>query len=212
MIKLFEEYNQWYTEITFNQYMQVINNIDEEGFPAEFPKDRETFNDVEIHQIEKFISDYKNYQFEYSLNPGIGKYIKIDLDYKYSQTGSFLSVSINKIEDEWYYIRVSGFKLSLWFKCDQFDGVIKLLDDNLTKWSNISIGNPLYENNGTSIGWEKISAQEYSDLLVSNIPDYQEEFTEDEIYQIQHAGPFILNTLRVGQRPNYLFSGSQKTR
>ena len=102
MIKLFEEYNEYYSIINCNEFNQ---------------SDFITFSDDEF----KILKD--TYGEVVCLITG--KLLKIFLN-----DNKFLL--INKLPDEWYICRnYLGHFIYKYYKCDQFEGLIKLLEDIL---------------------------------------------------------------------------------
>ena len=119
MIKLFEHYNEYYTEISSNIYYKKFD-------------DRLILNENEINEINNFFDSWTKYNYI--------KYIEytiwIQSDYK--------EICLYKISDEWYYIRfyfseyeayTDKIKSEIYkyYKCDQLEGLIKCLEKLIYK-------------------------------------------------------------------------------
>ena len=101
MIKLFEEYNEYYTEISAVDFYSYDNRL---KFTPEEHKilDNIYGEDIEIIGIDA--SFFMNCRY---------------------QGGRYLyCISINKLSDEWYILYCKG----TFYKCDQLDGLVKLLN------------------------------------------------------------------------------------
>ena len=114
MIKLFEEYEseEYYSSITmekFDEYLGVgyINALN--------------FTIVEIRRI----IDYCNEKGGLYCNYGSGT---IRIHMVLHGTISKFSINIYKLEDEWFVVRVFGHS---YYRCDQMEGLIKLLGNKL---------------------------------------------------------------------------------
>ena len=75
-------------------------------------------------------------------------------------------------DDEWYFVRVGGEKYTC-YKCDQIDGLLKLLND--LKLINDS---KIYESFGEKF-YIEISKNEYNNFLLDN--ESKEKFEKDKI-------------------------------
>ena len=107
MIKLFEEYNEYYREINYDEYVKYSNNI--------LP-----FNKDEIERLKKVFDNYSSifvYRFIYTNKSIIG----FDIDMCFSSKFGY----IYKLPDEWYFCYLDGKN----YKCDQMEGLIKLIED-----------------------------------------------------------------------------------
>ena len=122
MIKLFEEYNEYYEVITSIQYESGLHcqnvqidyteiNIIRKLFP--FPTFVERFK----NKCEKMADSYR-----YQIN------FYVDYDFK-----KFI-LDISKIEDDWYYIffypwYCENREDNIYYKCDQLDGLVHCISD-----------------------------------------------------------------------------------
>lgn len=108
MIKLFEEYNQYYNKIEYSEYTEKS----EDGNWVPFTK----------NQLSR-LSDFnkKGFSIGTSLNDTLIWIISENYDYM---------IKIFQDNNEWFYIEFRNDKLS-WYKCDQFDGCYKLFIDTL---------------------------------------------------------------------------------
>lgn len=115
--------NLGYTEISEGDLSQIV--LDGENYPT-----RE-LSDFEIKKINNFFN-FKYYYF-YTGTSGVKSYSSIY--YKSSERGR--NIEIFAYNDEWYYVQVymhNKFtkpflnKRVLCYKCDQFDGLINLLE------------------------------------------------------------------------------------
>lgn len=61
--------------------------------------------------------------------------IKAKATFSESTVSGRTKISIYKIQDEWFIVRISARRLDQLYKCDQFDGLIKLLKDISNKKS-----------------------------------------------------------------------------
>ena len=120
MIKLFEEYNQYYTKISNFQFHEEIRKQEEEDI-----------SDQEI----SIINQKTNILFE-----------RIR-DNKIISRKTPISFNISKYQDDWYYIYTNIFALnkpifSAHYKCDQLEGVIQcilhLKDNYNSLWDKFS--------------------------------------------------------------------------
>ena len=110
MIKLFEEYdNEFYAQISRDEYDDMYNDV------VDFDK-----------------SDIKTLL---NLYP---KYLSVDIDsfslilrVNTNRKNKYLFGSIYRLPDEWYVVQVRINYHKVYYKCDQQQGVIKLLEDLL---------------------------------------------------------------------------------
>ena len=140
MIKLFEEYSEYYTEVVIGPlYDKMI-----------------TFDKKEVEDIKNYLYDLINYKekcvsyirynkygqlsnkdFGVSLWNGNTYRVEYTLDY-----GLILHINVRKLFDEWYLVNIGNnsdacvyhwlWQLKYtWFKCDQLEGLYKLLKDKL---------------------------------------------------------------------------------
>ncbi len=113
MIKLFEEYNQYYQEIDRREY--CLNRDDDER--------RDFFNREEYMILSKIDGiDFVDVI-----------YVDSDIDFMQIKGGKN-QFSIIKCKDEWYYTEIwlnysrpgRSFR---YYKCDQWEGLLKLIED-----------------------------------------------------------------------------------
>ena len=110
-LKLFESQDicEYYCELSEDEYNECING------------DCENFTQSEIDRLKNLnkITDFLIFNYSYS--------IKIEIysdNYLYSN-----GILIYKCEDEWFY--VNDLNYASYFKCDQFDGLLKCIEKEL---------------------------------------------------------------------------------
>ena len=117
MIKIFEEYNQYYTEIDVIEFLDMIGmqlpNVDAE---EETKYSTLAFTDYEIN----ILSRIKDIDISNNNNT---LYANISFIY-YKNTNPY-RVCIYKLPDEWFLIRNS----IKYYKCDQMEGLIKCINN-----------------------------------------------------------------------------------
>ena len=107
MIKLFEEYNEYYHEISNEEYGKYNDIL--------------PFNVDEIKRLERVFKDHSisvSYNYD-RYNYNSRDLIEITVD----EPG--YNVVIYKCLDEWYLCYLNGKN----YKCDQLEGLIKLIED-----------------------------------------------------------------------------------
>jgi len=145
-LKLYEEY----TDIKADDYYQALSmqEFDEIVFDDFLePKDTLEFNKIEINQIKKLVFDqFKSKSTHYNIRLDMKNRLKPEVHggseitlLVFEITNEFHnecdfdeSLLIYKLPDEWYMVSISGYGN---FKCDQIEGLYKLLNDyiNLLK-------------------------------------------------------------------------------
>ena len=173
-LKLFENHNQYYEEISENEFSEFLYPIDEneEDCVDIINSNLLVFTPVELHCLkeigENFIKSNTDPNTFFELNSRTRKvlYKKNKIDIKkegddivnvfieYFNTFGNSSIDDNflfiyKADDEWYYVniiteylyketvykrhhpRIDEIKYCRYYKCDQFDGVKKLIEDEL---------------------------------------------------------------------------------
>ena len=90
----------------------------------------ENFNDNEIHKI-KTVANIKKLVFKYSANREVSLIL-----HNTSWSPKRFLFDIRKSKDDWYYISyhnkdLRGSIKDIYYKCDQFDGLLKLIDELL---------------------------------------------------------------------------------
>src|SRR5574343_581480 len=125
MIKLFEEYNQYYTEISFDDFCKFDTHVDSILFHT---NDYIALTDQVLSVTKKIkeIAGQKNYDTKICI-----KSIRLLKDNK--KVPHFKNmVEIYGTEDEWYYIILTKFFINAreeqYYKCDQEDGLLKCLN------------------------------------------------------------------------------------
>ena len=109
MIKLFEEYNEYYTQISYDEWSNKV------GIITLSQSDKNIIHDIKIKGC-KWISG--------RTNPCGSEYMTL-VDNK--KLKSSIILNVYKFEDEWFYITgILGY-----YKCDQRDGMIKCLENLL---------------------------------------------------------------------------------
>ena len=109
MLKLFEEYNEYYQEISWLE--QIVNQ------PIIF----ENFDQDEIDVLRNTFDNLTFYLLD-----GVGYLIRYGSYNNYSNSKQIkYSGYIYKLPDEWYICYCD----KKYYKCDQMEGLIKLLKD-----------------------------------------------------------------------------------
>ena len=118
MIKLFEEYNDYYHEITYDEYIHYSNQ-----FWLSFTKNE--FIGIENKMCE-LIQDCDIWKYDWT-----GNLSKTDdaalLAFTFRMGKTLVNVEMHKLSDEWFIT----YHLGKFYKCDQFEGLIKCLEDIL---------------------------------------------------------------------------------
>jgi hypothetical protein len=139
-LKAFESYGveDYYKEITEFEYDDDICNIGGTDGEEDVEYMREKwveFTDQEISKITEILSEKKdvNYiidlpNFKFWKENGIAR---ARLDIKPSKKSKTLEniMYIVKLEDDWYYLY--DCYPNKFYKCDQFDGLLKCIKDNI---------------------------------------------------------------------------------
>lgn len=120
-IKLFEGHDKSYWRISHDEYKKDM------GYTSEsiihFPTLRNRSEEFTTKEIDYFKTEYPNSIIDYQL--GFNKEVGIRSTIIFKPELSSVVVSIiTKFKDEWYYVR----KNDICYKCDQFDGLINLLE------------------------------------------------------------------------------------
>jgi hypothetical protein len=134
--KFFEYYNQYYQKVT----LEDMQDLDYEQYVD--------FTQYEVNEIKKLISNHYNItQTLFSVNI-VNNDIKIsiphflqrinywDKDTKWKRTfkpgGPVVTsaYTVYKFNDDWFYL-VDEKGISNYYKCDQLEGLLKCLKDNL---------------------------------------------------------------------------------
>ena len=134
MIKLFEQYNQYYQEISEVEYDGKLFPYPEfPPDPRSRPENQDDFDDNEIkilknlYDVEVQYSSHNNY-IELR-NPIYDNEYPKDLQIKMREHKIGIVYFLNKLTDEWYLV-CDSFN-GKYYKCDQFEGLLKCLDDIL---------------------------------------------------------------------------------
>ena len=152
-IKIFEKFDVGYEEIDGTEFLnQVIGDGYNKQNINKFQKEKlDSFKKVEIERIMKIFPDasYDNsnrnitwpeghpyHMFSDDPNIKNGKlliYKVTEQDYDedeqdYGPNEDEL-LTIYKVSDEWYFVE-DHTQMNTYYKCDQFDGLIKCLEDN----------------------------------------------------------------------------------
>ncbi len=158
LIKESNEYSNVIEKITPNEYRHSVLNLGKEEFSVS-----------EIKLIEKIFPQISSYNGTFS--------IKIN-------TGNFNSIYIHKFEDEWFYVGIEDYLPYKYYRCDQFDSLLKLLKDH--KENGV-------ERIGSKEYWEFISRYDRTGEKSLSQPG---EFTKQELSELRN----ILPLRKVGNR------------
>jgi hypothetical protein len=115
-VKLFREYNsnEYYYEISAQEFK---NNYDRNGF----------LNRDDYDRIVK-LKDRYDVEFIYGGDKGSNNYSEINTVFI---TGGDIVLTVYVGSDEWYYVHCDDDGRFSFYKCDQFDGLLKLISDKL---------------------------------------------------------------------------------
>ena len=124
MIKLFEEYNSYYKEIDEDEYLQIYKYI---PFTEKELSILKNLFKIAFRYYDKKVSyiDEKDYL---KVKEGCSECCVIYFGSLSSFSGSIL---ISKLDDEWFMltIHVLWSKGLTYYKCDQFEGLLKCIED-----------------------------------------------------------------------------------
>ena len=109
---------------------------------------------------------------------------------------TYTEMIIHKLSDEWFYViydpNIKNAMLDKYYKCDQIDGLLQLLDDKLSHMN---------ENSEYKSGYyEDISDDKYFDEIIY---DKIEPLTSDEINKINNILSKVYLRLEIGEE-NYI--------
>ena len=126
-LRLFEGFNQdeYYQEITSEEF----NDLEDEGMIVGFsPKDRERLDIILNNNVwPRFSKTIRSSSY----NSGGCLVLMLNDDY-------FSHVAIEPLEDDYYIVFTSNNKIdgSKYYKCDQWEGLMRLLKDKgIIKWN-----------------------------------------------------------------------------
>ncbi len=126
-LKKFNESSEYYT----NQKYAIVYDVDS-GFENCYLYDRYG-NFIKKYKLEEFIESEREKIDNIMLSKFRARrydnpWHSLPMDYNYLENFRY---HLCKSEDEWYFLSVVDIKNNLWYyyKCDQFEGLIKLLDD-----------------------------------------------------------------------------------
>jgi len=145
-MKLFEEYNPYYQEITTDEYVDAFDSVPNRNYVKS-----SHFTDAEI-KILKSISGVNvdvggfTAEISYMGSPSMLFVKNYDKEVWHfpqmsKEKTSLLWMIIDKLEDEWFYVYVNNYEKAYssdrqeeeisrqLYKCDQFDGLMKLIED-----------------------------------------------------------------------------------
>ncbi len=139
LFERFESHSSFYHEISIEEYEECL-------FMDDFPKDWQKFSEEEINEIKSAISDdYSDGEVVIDFNRDIEQMYRledeelhpIDPNFTYIITieseDDSKKIQICKTIDEWYFTQVifsCNEPLRL-FRCDQFDGLIEFLKNEI---------------------------------------------------------------------------------
>ena len=117
MIKLFEEYNQYYTKVERHEFFDLVS-LGEGNRTLEFNAD-------EINFLGEKLECYVDTRFNNKRKQDSHVYISVD---KVSYWRGPLDSVIMKLPDEWYLVDFFT-PTHKYYKCDQIEGVVKCLNE-----------------------------------------------------------------------------------
>ena len=116
MIKLFEEYSQYYTHITYPEYVELCR-VNRESLPVTTLM----FDDSEVNMIKKNV---KKVIYNVKYTPG-RNFIQGYITITFVDHDEFPSIRVYKLHDEWFIVD----NFSSHYKCDQIEGLIKCINE-----------------------------------------------------------------------------------
>ena len=135
-MKLFEEYNQYYTNISESEYHHRTKSATRIGFRGDSP-----FTIPEINKLRLLLKIQRVYGFMEDSGFNLNERCPTFLEISHDSFGTWMGIS--KYEDEWYYVYTNEWIVDtsknyriksdecLYYKCDQFDGLEKLIKDKI---------------------------------------------------------------------------------
>ncbi len=122
MIKLFEEYNSYYSEIEFDEYQKCyINWLRLNSYITDASKLFSKINEIVCDEFESKLTDSSSAVVISEIEDYPGENFHIIILY-----------------DDWYLVSHEEYilthdsnyaRVTRYYKCDQYDGLMKLLDD-----------------------------------------------------------------------------------
>ena len=119
MIKLFEEYNQYYTEISEEEFFRTCGDTHYTDDINVQKNMTLVFSDDEINFLRVEIKG--NFHLSNNIRYKSGRYTYVS----FIKDSDSERVYIYKLPDEWYMAEVD-FK---YYKCDQLEGLVKCIND-----------------------------------------------------------------------------------
>lgn len=112
MIRMFEEYNEYYTE---------IDEIEAHR------KSLVPFSRIEIDSIKKMVSERTGFSIQLKERGEHGEVTFSGCSFilLISTNGYRFDINIRKNPDEWYIVYLPG----QYYRCDQLDGLVRLIGD-----------------------------------------------------------------------------------
>ena len=140
-LKLLEEYvkNVYYTEIDHEDFRKaVLYHEDEAGRDEEGDIDDELFFAEEGHINPDKCTDFTDYEFEKILKilSDWDDHFSIDNHWDINFFNGDKELHIIKGKDEWFYVKYDEYgdtEFLDYYKCDQFDGLLKLIKREILK-------------------------------------------------------------------------------
>jgi hypothetical protein len=187
-IKLFETFNdKYYQKIEVYEYDNLlgIGHYDEEESL------RRRVTDVEFNKLKKLFSDRRCLPYRvdddgWEDESGNGVYVDASYDDKKS-----INIWIDGLEDDWYLVSDSDGP----YKCDQWDGLMKLLNDkgylNPNKDITNETYNPIKEAFSEDDYYKEIDFHEFSEAKIISLPQSMEDRIRSILingYKIERIG------------------------
>ena len=123
MIKLFEEYNEYYTEIDEDEYFDSYSVIFNQ---KEFEKIKTYINNLYGEKITalSIFDKYYNLSTDYN-GINLVNWKPYAISFHLELKNYIFNIVIRSLKDEWYLVKVDNIS----YKCDQLEGLKKCLKD-----------------------------------------------------------------------------------
>jgi hypothetical protein len=154
--------NEFYTEIPFNHFWRIVHDNDR-NYPL-----WSKFTIDEFNKLESLNKDPLHEEDAFTNKPESNCFI-LSFSTTHIENAESIEMDIYKTTDEWFYacvVNITSGSIN-YYKCDQFDGLLKLISS--LDWNKVNESKEYYK-------------EEYHSSRENNI----EDFTPNEIDVIQH--------------------------
>ena len=150
--------NEFYTEISRNHFWRIVNDNDRNSpLWSKFTID-------EFNKLESLDQDPLHEEDAFTNEPESNRFI-LSFSTTHIENAESIEMDIYKTTDEWFYACVSIPSVSInYYKCDQFDGLLKLI---------------------SSLDWNKLNEsklEEYYNKKINESKEYYTKITQGEYY------------------------------